>query len=141
MTIIAGGCLCGAVRYEAELAPQFAVLCHCRDCQRISGSGHVPVMGVPKSSFIVRGATKAYAARGGSGRAAVRHFCHVCGSLLFGTAEIVPDIVSIYVGSLDDPSVFQPDTVLFARDRHAWDVTFGSFAEYETMPAPPATHN
>lgn len=137
MTTIAGGCLCGAVRYQAELAPQFAVLCHCRDCQRLSGSGHVPVMGVPKSSFVVRGATKAYSARGGSGLAAVRHFCPVCGSLLFGMAEIVPDIASIYVGSLDDPSLFKPDTVLFARDRHLWDVTAGSLTEYETMPPPP----
>ena len=137
MTIIAGGCLCGAVRYQAELAPQFAVLCHCRDCRRISGSGHVPVIGVPKSSFVVRGETKAYAARGGSGLAAVRHFCPVCGSLLFGTPEIVPEIVSIYVGSLDDPPVFQPDTVLFARDRHAWDATAGPFIEYATMPPPP----
>ncbi len=132
--MITGGCLCGAVRYQAEGRPLFAVLCHCRDCQRASGAGHVPVMGVPKSSFAVRGETKIYAIRHASGRTSVRHFCPTCGSLLFGTAEIVPEAVSIYVGTLDEPSVFQPEAVMFKRDRHAWDVTAGALAEFDTMP-------
>jgi hypothetical protein len=63
MTVITGGCLCGAVRYQVVGIPLFAVLCHCRDCQRASGTGHVPVMGMPKSSFTVQGETKSYAVR------------------------------------------------------------------------------
>jgi hypothetical protein len=53
-------------------------------------------------------------------------------------SEIAPDAVSIYVGTLDDPSIFKPDTVMFKRDRHAWDVTALSLEEFETMPSPPA---
>jgi hypothetical protein len=132
--MITGGCLCGAVRYEAAGNPLFAVLCHCRDCQRASGTGHVPVMGMPKSSFSVRGETKTYTVRATSGLSSIRHFCPTCGSLLYGTSGMAPDAVSIYVGTLDAPSVFQPNAVLFARDRHHWDVMAGALPEFETMP-------
>ena len=136
--MITGGCLCGAVRYQAAGDPLFAVFCHCRDCQRTSGTGHVPVMGMPKPLFTVRGETKSYAVRGTSGLSAIRHFCPTCGSLLFGAPEVAPDAVSIYVGTLDEPSVFQPEAVLFKRDRYRWDVIAGALPEFETMP-PAAT--
>jgi hypothetical protein len=132
--MITGGCLCGAVRYRVAGNPQFAILCHCRDCQRASGTGHVPVMGMPKTSFTVQGETKGYAVSAASGQSSVRHFCPTCGSLLFGISGIAPDAVSIYVGTLDDPSVFLPEAVLFTRYRHSWDVTAGALAEFETMP-------
>jgi hypothetical protein len=132
--MITGGCLCGAVRYETAGNPLFAVLCHCRDCQRASGTGHVPVIGMPKSSFTAQGETKSYAVRHANGRTSIRHFCPTCGSLLFGTSEIAPEAVSIYVGTLDEPSVFRPEAVMFTRDRHDWDVTAGTLTEFETMP-------
>ena|SRR5580698_6797018 len=133
--MITGGCLCGAVRYQVAGSPLFAVLCHCRDCQRASGTGHVPVMGMPKSSFAVQGETRNYAVRHIGGRSSVRHFCPTCGSLLFGTAEVAPEAVSIYVGTLDEPSLFQPEAVMFKRDRHGWDVTAGQLPEFDAMPA------
>src|SRR5580658_8581081 len=131
MDIITGGCLCGAVRYEAQGQPLWAVFCHCRDCQRASGTGHVPVMGVPKALFKVTGETTSYAAKGTSGLKSIRHFCPTCGSLLFGTPEAAPDAVSIYVGSLDDPSVFRPEVILFRRDRLGWDETVGDLTEFD----------
>ncbi len=91
-------------------------------------------MGMPKSLFTVLGETKSYAVRHASGRSSIRHFCPTCGSLLFGTTEIGPEAVSIYVGTLDEPSVFAPEAVMFKRDRHDWDVTAGALAEFETMP-------
>lgn len=133
--MITGGCLCGAVRYESDGIALFSVLCHCRDCQRSSGSGHVPVMGVSRSGFRVSGQTRSYAAAGGSGLKAIRHFCPVCGSLLYGTPEVVPDMVSIYVGSLDDPSLFAPECALFTRDRWRWDTAGTALRGHATLPA------
>jgi hypothetical protein len=94
-------------------------------------------MGVAKSSFTVEGETKGYAVRHASGRTSVRYFCPACGSLLYGTAENAPDAISIYIGTLDDPSVFRPDAVMFKRDRHAWDITTGPLTEFDTMPSAP----
>jgi hypothetical protein len=133
--MITGGCLCGAVRYEADGEPLFAVLCHCRDCQRLSGTGHVPVMGMPRASFKETGATRVFNAGGGSG-SALRHFCPVCGSLVFGESGLAPDAISIYVGTFDDPSIFKPEMALFTAQRHAWDHVTGDFVEFEGMPPP-----
>jgi hypothetical protein len=133
--VITGGCLCGAVRYEAGGEQLYAMLCHCRDCQRASGTGHVPVMGMPKSRFKVSGETRSYASPGSSGKKGIRNFCPTCGSLLFGTPEATPDAVTIYVGTLDDPSVFQPQAILFKRDRHAWDLLAASLPEFDTLPS------
>ncbi|HUA80155.1 MAG TPA: GFA family protein [Dyella sp.] len=132
--MITGGCLCGSVRYQSEGAALFSVICHCRDCQKSSGSGHVPVMGVSKSGFRVTGETRGYSLIGGSHLITTRHFCPACGSLLFGTPDVVPDMVSLYVGSLDDPSVFEPECALFTRDRWPWDTSGSHLPGYETKP-------
>jgi hypothetical protein len=139
--MITGGCLCGHIRYEAGGEPLFAVHCHCRDCQRSSGTGHVPVMGVAKELFKVSGETKSYVTVGSSQRKAIRHFCPNCGSLLFGTPEVAPDTVTIYVGSLDDPAVFKPAYVLFTRDRPPWDTIAGGLPEFATVPPQDGTKN
>ena len=91
-------------------------------------------MGMPRSSFGFTGETKTFTAQGSSGQPSVRHFCPVCGSLLFGMADVAPESVSIYVGSLDDPSAFRPEAALFIRDRHDWDIGAATLTEFQTMP-------
>ncbi|MEY4549411.1 MAG: hypothetical protein RL685_5606 [Pseudomonadota bacterium] len=125
-----GGCSCGRVRYEAGGDPLFSVVCHCKDCQKASGAVGVPVMGVSRAAFQVSGEPKAYAQTGGSGSQAIRHFCPDCGSLLFGTPAVIPDVVTIYVGSLDHPELFAPDHVIFTRDRPEWANRLGTLREY-----------
>jgi hypothetical protein len=131
--MITGGCLCGRIRYRADGQPLFGVLCHCRDCQRASGTGHVPVMGVARTAFRVSGQARSYTTIGGSGHSAIRHFCPDCGSLLFGTPESAPQMVTIYVGSLDDPSLFRPQAAIFTQSRHAWDVGAETLPEFLTI--------
>ncbi len=87
-------------------------------------------MGVKKSDFHLAGESAHYGKRGGSGLRAIRHFCPTCGSLLFGTPEVAPDLITIYAGSLDDPSVFEPELVQFTHDRAAWDQTAGDLPEF-----------
>jgi hypothetical protein len=133
--MITGGCLCGAVRYQTDGPPLGGLRCYCRDCQRASGSTGLPVMIVDKKQFKVTGKTGISAVTGGSGRKAIRHFCPDCGSLLFGTPEVAPEIVTVYVGGLDDPSVFKPAFAQFTRDRPAWDQR-SDLPEFETTPPP-----
>jgi hypothetical protein len=134
---ISGGCLCGLVKYEATGPAQFRVLCHCRDCQRASGTGRVPVMGVLKSGFRVTRKTKSYGVVGGSRRQAIRHFCPECGSLLFGTPEVIPHIVTLHIGNLDDPRMFHPTTALFTRYRLDWDQFADGLEAYDMTPPTP----
>jgi hypothetical protein len=58
----------------------------------------------------------------------------VCGSLMFGLPESWPHMVSLYVGTLDDPSVFAPSIIVFASQRHEWDRLAAALPEFETLP-------
>jgi hypothetical protein len=129
-----GRCLCGAVEYRSSGPVLFSVICHCRDCQRASGSGGLPVLGVPKASFSSSGSLKQSRITGGSGQIAVRNFCAECGSTLFGTPECEPELVTIYVGSLDDPTVFSPQAALFTSHRPAWARLSVQLVEHEALP-------
>jgi hypothetical protein len=116
-----GACLCGSVSYAADGAPLASLICHCRDCQRASGTAGVPVVVLPKDRFRVKGEIRAFTCVGGSGVETTRNFCAVCGSLLFGLPGHAPDIVTIYAGTLDDPSRFQPTFAQFTQSRFALD--------------------
>lgn len=129
-----GRCHCGQVHYESRGAPRFALICYCRDCQRASGTAGVPVLGVPKAEFVVRGATRTTESLGSSGKRGIRHFCVVCGSLLFGTPEVAPDLVTVYAGSLDAAEAFSPTMAIFTRSRPAWAVLERPLTEYDGAP-------
>ena len=131
---LAGGCLCGQVRYRAEGPALFQSLCHCRDCQRASGSGGMPVMGLARSGFHVDGAVAVYVSTGGSGQPTRRNFCPVCGSTLFGLPDMAPDLVTLYAGSLDDPTGFVPAREIFVRDRPAWAASAVPCEAFFTLP-------
>ncbi|MCY0092934.1 GFA family protein [Hoeflea ulvae] len=128
---ISGGCLCGQTRYRAEGPVLFCLLCYCMDCQKASGTGHVPIMGVPRSGFSVTGPAIASATPGGSGLMAVRNHCGKCHSLLFGTPEAAPDLVTIYAGSLDTNEMFVPEKAQFTRARQAWDLVPAGLPAYQ----------
>lgn len=134
--MFSGQCLCGAVQYDAAGPALFSVVCHCRDCQRASGSGGVPVLGVPKASFSHRGPVKQSRVVGGSGLTAVRNFCAECGALLFGTPESAPEMVTIYAGSLNDNSLFYPTDALFVSQRPAWAALALPLVEHCALPLP-----
>ncbi|MEC9344409.1 MAG: GFA family protein [Pseudomonadota bacterium] len=126
-----GGCLCGRVRYRAAGPARFGILCFCIDCQRASGSGHVPILGLDKAGFRVEGEPACFTSTGGSGKPTNRNYCRDCGSLLYGTPTDAPDLVTLYAGSLDDPSVFRATDAIHTRHRNAWDTGGAGLATHE----------
>ena len=130
-----GGCLCGALRYEAEGEPRYSGYCYCADCRKASGSAFVPFMGYPSSALRFSGETRTFTSNAARGRDSVRNFCPVCGSLVFGGVVGRDDWHTIYAGSLDDPSVFRPTIAIFTRDRPAWAVIPPGITAFETTPS------
>lgn len=128
---VTGGCLCGAVRYRAEGEPDFAGFCHCRDCQRASGTGGVPFLGFAAAAVTVEGGTRRHGVRGDSGSTTVRHSCPTCGSLVFGEPEAAPGMLTLYAGTLDDPSAFRPEIAIYTRSRPAWMRAPDGLMEFE----------
>jgi len=134
-----GGCLCGAVRYEATGAPDFAGHCYCEDCRKASGSGFVPFMGYPAARLRITGKTLAFASPAANGGEAVRNSCPVCGSLVFGGIVGVDESHTVYAGSLDDPLVFRPAIAIFTRGRPGWAAIPEGLTVFERAPGAPDT--
>jgi hypothetical protein len=129
-----GGCLCGAVRYEAEGSPSFTGLCYCADCRKASGSGFIPFMGFASTAVRFSGETRQFRSKSFRGTDAVRNFCPVCGGLVFG-GEVGKDTShTIYAGSLDDPALFHPTIAIFVRDRPAWAVIAPDLKQFDALP-------
>ena len=121
MVAYRGGCACGAVRYEIVAEPIRAFQCQCRDCQRDTGSGHASVFVFPRAALQVTGHVSEIARTADSGAQKLKGFCASCGSPLYNKPVSKPDMIGIYVGTLDDPSSFKPQVVMFASHGHAWD--------------------
>jgi hypothetical protein len=84
-TKIAGGCACGAIRYEVSADPIVMFNCHCRDCQKTTGSGYTPVFYAPANAFkITKGTPKYHETKSEMIGDNTRGFCSECGSRLFG---------------------------------------------------------
>jgi hypothetical protein len=109
MSLNHGGCLCGAVRYAAASKPMRVTFCHCRFCQRATGSAYMVEPIFEKAKFeITSGNPAIYAlASQGSGKRVDIHFCAVCGTKLFLAFERFPDVVGVYGGTFDDPDWFE----------------------------------
>jgi hypothetical protein len=129
-----GGCLCGQLRYEALGEPLFAGHCYCADCRKASGSGFIPFMGFASGAVRFSGEIRQFRSRSFRGGESVRNFCPTCGGLVFGGVAGVDTSHTIYAGSLDDPSGFQPQMAIFDRDRPDWVPRPPGLTVYETMP-------
>ena len=130
---ITGGCLCGALRYEAQGEPTYAGFCFCADCRKVSGGGSIGFMGFSANAVRFSGATRQFRSKALRGEA-TRNFCPTCGGLVFGGVVGESDSHTIYAGSLDDPSRFRPAMAIFNRDRPAWSPLPPGLTVFEIMP-------
>ena len=128
-----GGCLCGAVRYAADAEPLFVGICHCRNCQRASGTAFATAIGIPEAALAVTGTVKTFTDRGESGKAMQRRFCPDCGSSLFAVAEAMPGAVMVLAGTLDDPSWVQPAVEIFCDSAQPWVALGGGMQRFPKM--------
>ena len=129
-----GGCLCGALRYEAEGEPAHQGHCYCADCRKASGSGFAPFMGFKASAVRFSGEARQFRSPAANGGEAVRNRCAVCMSLVFGGEIGKTDSYTLYAGSLDDPSSFHPNVAIFAEGRPDWAVIPPGFRVFDRMP-------
>ena len=121
MAPYAGGCSCGAVRFEIAAEPLRGFQCQCRDCQRDTGSGHASVFVFPTAAMRITGHVTEILRTADSSAQKRKGFCGTCGSPIYNKPASKPDVLGVYVGTLDDPSSFKPQVVMFTSRGHAWD--------------------
>ena len=133
--IHAGGCLCQGVRYEFSDNPLMTVNCYCRDCQKATGSPFATVLALPQAAFrLLKGELGAFTVKSGGGRDVTREFCKVCGSPLFTKAEMVPDLIFVKAGSLDDSSWLSPVLNCWTSRKEHWMPMAADIQSYPENP-------
>lgn len=120
-TVLHGGCMCGAVRYEYDGEIGESSYCHCDDCKRATGGPFtVGVLSRADKLRIVSGQVKSYTGIADSGRKITRQFCPVCGTPLFTRPEKCPEFVFIKAGSLDKPELVKPNCQMWTDRAVPW---------------------
>lgn len=134
---ITGGCLCGAVRYECTTVPIITRVCWCRLCQYLgAGSGTVNVC-FNTDSCTIRGVTTDYANTADSGNIMHRRFCSTCGTPMFSSAEVRPQLLFVRAGTLDDPEVAKPAMTIWTAAAPSWACIAVDLPRIERQPPPP----
>ena len=125
---IDGACHCGYITYVAEVDPDKAGLCHCTDCQTLSGSAFRMSVPATKDAFSLRsGQPKIYVKTAESGARRVQGFCPRCGTPIYSTAEgDEPKLYSIRVGTVRQRAALVPKVQIWSRSQLHWVTDLGS---------------
>ena len=137
MAKYAGSCQCGDIKFTIDADPYFAGHCHCRDCQRASGAGHVTSAGFPPEALKVSGATAKYESKSDGGLTVVREFCPRCGARLFSHAIGTGPYTMVALAALDEPNAITPGAHIFLKSRQPWDALDAALPVFEAMPPMP----
>jgi hypothetical protein len=119
--VLEGGCACGAVRYRLGSAPMFVHCCHCRDCQRQTGSAFVlnALIETDRISLLA-GEPTPLAVPTDSGRPHEIYRCPACQTALWSDYGGRPALRFVRVGTLDDPTALTPDVHIYTRSKLPW---------------------
>ena len=113
--------MCGNVKYTSASAPAMTAVCHCIDCQKQSGSALSINVGLPEDEISFTGELKLVVTSGiESGKKINRYFCPNCGSPLYSAAEVMPGMIFLKAGTLDDTSWVKPDMNFWCATAQPW---------------------
>ncbi|MCX2978418.1 GFA family protein [Candidatus Marimicrobium litorale] len=132
---LTGGCYCGKVRYEAEGEPVLRGLCHCRECQYISGGAANVALGMPVSGFhYTKGQPRVFE-RTDLEQPVKRQFCPDCGTSLASLPPALADIIVLKVGTLDDPASYgTPDIAMYCIEKQDFHYLPENMPQFDRFP-------
>jgi hypothetical protein len=115
-----GGCQCGSLRYVLDAEPIRLVACHCKECQRQSGSAFGMSMLVKETSLTVTGSTKRFTRIADSGNENTGVFCPDCGVRVYQIPQYAKDVLVLKPGTLDDTSWLRPSYFVWMKSAQSW---------------------
>ena len=137
--MLTGSCLCRAIRYEVSVEIAELRHCHCRDCQKSSGAGGAVNAMIPSSGFrITHGTPRRFTKVADSGRTLHRFFCGDCGSPIYSRREILPEVTSLRIGTLDDAPPMKITTNIWTTKARPWAHIAADTKQFPGQPDPPA---
>jgi hypothetical protein len=118
---IDGHCHCGQITFEAEVEPNSVMICHCADCQRLSGSAFRANVPAPAAQFVLlTGTPTTYIKTAESGNKRRHAFCGNCGTPIYACAVDNPQTYNLRVGTITQRPTFTPHRQIWRRSALAW---------------------
>ena len=115
-----GSCHCGSVSFTAEIDPARVMVCHCSDCQTLSGAPFRAVVGAEYSALVVHGQTKCYVKVAESGNRRAQVFCPECATPLWATSPENPTSVMLRVGCIKERAELRPVVQIWVQSAQPW---------------------
>lgn len=131
-----GSCLCGNVHITLNAEPIAVALCHCRDCQKQTGTSFSLVALAPAAAVQMTGTTAMFATIGESGSKVERTFCPKCGSPVRTDSDMTRQqgITILKAGILDDARELRPTLQIYCDSAHSWLPDLAPIARFAKMP-------
>lgn len=131
MTTSTGRCHCGAISYVAKGPGEYHALCHCTDCRRWAGAPVVGWIAFKESDLAIEGLPVSYR----SSEDGTRAFCGACGTgLFYRNPRMLPGIVDVQSGTLDDMEAHAPGAQIMVKDRVGWVQGMNELPEFLAYP-------
>jgi hypothetical protein len=127
---IDGSCHCGNITYTAEVDPDKVGICHCTDCQTLSGSAFRVSVPATKEAFSLRGKPKIYVKTAESGAKRAQAFCAECGTAIYATSATEPQVFNIRVGTARQRTELRPKTQGWCRSALDWVMDLHSLRQF-----------
>lgn len=116
-----GRCHCGAITYRAVIDPEKVSMCHCTDCQMLTGSAYRVIAPAPSGTFqLISGQPKTYVKTADSGNKRVHAFCGECGTPVYSSAISDPPTYSLRVGCLQQRAQLRPRRQIWCSSAVPW---------------------
>jgi hypothetical protein len=129
---VEGACHCGRIRFEAQIDPAAVRLCHCTDCQTLSGTAYRVNVDAPADSFrLLSGQPRIYIKTAESGNQRAQAFCPDCGSPIYAAAAQDPRSYSLRVGALKQRAQLRPSRQIWLRSALSWVTDLREFLPIE----------
>ncbi|HEU4727121.1 MAG TPA: GFA family protein [Kofleriaceae bacterium] len=130
---VTGACHCGAIRYEAEIDPATGTICHCTDCQVLSGTAfRTTVRAIDGTFRLLAGTPRIYTRVADSGNRREQGFCDRCGTPIYATSPgPEPKLYGLRVGNIDQRAQLRPAAQIWARSRLPWIGELGALPSSE----------
>lgn len=129
---INGSCHCGKITYVAEIDPNAVGICHCTDCQTLSGTAFRTVVSTKKEDLkMLSGEPKIYIKTAESGNKRAQAFCADCGTPLWATTPTDQQSFGLRVGAIKERDQLVPKRQVWARSAQGWLSQLGSIARAE----------
>ena len=130
-----GGCLCGNIRYEFKRKDVVSAgHCHCKDCQRITGSGKATIVFIRTNDLKINEDYKVFSVTGYDGTNVHRGFCPNCGSPIISFVTEQPNLRFIKAGSLDNSNWLKIESSFWSVSACKWDPINESLPSYPKNP-------